>query len=88
MRILAKARAPLGIQNLMKGVYTSATALGKSGAAFLLLYVVSAGVLQGCPLPGSLYALVADPFLRYLMENIDKQTWALLEHARTTSAHR
>eukprot|EP00959_Pyramimonas_sp_CCMP1952_P417332 8743729-Pyramimonas_sp.AAC.1 len=36
------------------------------GDSLQFLFHVSAGVAQGCPLPGSLWALTFDPFLHHL----------------------
>ena len=59
---LLKVGLPLGVLNIFKGIYDNVRAIGFSneGEAIFLFYVLS-GVLQGCPLAGSAYAIVADP---------------------------
>ena len=68
---MLRARAlPSALLNVICAMYTSNFALFPSpeGALEFLFWIFS-GVVQGCPLSGSLFALAMDPFL-CLFDNI------------------
>ena len=54
---------PRGILNFIGVIYETVSALGSTGA---VMFVVSSGVLQGCPLSGAFFAAAVDATLRHL----------------------
>ena len=61
LALLQWLRVPSGLLRLLKSFYSEAVGLGSSGRE---LFLILAGVLQGCPLSGSLFTLAVDGFLR------------------------
>ena len=47
----------------IKNLYTGNMAYGQAGGILLFLFEILSGVLQGCPLSGTLFVLVIDPLL-------------------------
>ena len=65
---------PKGFQNALHVLYTLVAALGSvSGQVNQFLFWIFSGVLQGCPLSGSCFALCMDPFLREFETNLEDQ---------------
>jgi len=58
---------PSGVLNIIKGIYLMNIASSNS----FILFIVRAGVLQGCPLSGSIFALCTHPFYSYFKAEID-----------------
>ena len=52
---------PVGCLGVAKGLYFIAYCLWQSGEAFVFLYWILSGVLQGCPLSGMLFTTTIDP---------------------------
>eukprot|EP00972_Heterocapsa_arctica_P051571 7587157-Heterocapsa_arctica.AAC.1 len=63
-RTLRFIGAPLGLLNLIRGMYLCNCAFLACDGVVYLLFRVSAGILQGCPLSGMLFAVAIDPILR------------------------
>ena len=63
MAVLRASGAPLGFLNITDVFYTLVFADVLVAAELIFLFVVRCGVLQGCPLSGTLFAAAADPTL-------------------------
>ena len=64
--ILKHSGLPKGFCNLVLAMYDDCQVYGTADGIMIWLFGVYAGVLQGCPLSGSLFALSVDPLLRYI----------------------
>ena len=64
---------PQGLLNYALLIYTNVAAYGFNGNLFSFLFWVVSGVLQGCPLAGTFFAIALDPFLRHLASLIDDE---------------
>ena len=69
--VLNFVQAPLGFRNLVKGLYHNNVAYIKTESGFTKLFIILSGVLQGCPLSGSLFTMAIDPFFRQTYNSID-----------------
>jgi len=67
------AGIPEGMMNIFYEMYSFVAALGYSedGVVRFLFWILS-GVLQGCPLAGSFFALAMDPFLNVFFERVER----------------
>ena len=66
--VLRAIGAPLTLYNYVVALYLDNLAMDRSGKVWFL---VLAGVLQGCGMSGSLFALCFDPILRMLEASVD-----------------
>ncbi len=58
--------APPELLRLLEGIYWMAITYGSLGLEIRILFAVDCGVLQGCPLSGTLSAVALNPFLEVL----------------------
>ena len=62
--VLTVCDLPIGMIRICESMYWLAQGVGRSfGHHAVFLYWIWSGVLQGCPLSGSLFVLAIDPFL-------------------------
>ena len=61
--VLRARGVPIGLIDLIDSMYRLVSAFMVCGGRFRFLFWILAGVLQGCPLSGMLFAIVMDPFL-------------------------
>ena len=61
--VLRYIKMPEGLQRLIQALYENNQAYGTIEGQSLWLFAVCGGVLQGCPLSGSLFVLGIDPLL-------------------------
>ena len=64
--VLRASGAPLGLSNLIDVFYALVFAYVKVAAETIFFFIARCGVLQGCPLSGTLFAAAADPTLCHL----------------------
>ena len=69
--VLRATQCPLGIINVVEGIYHGNHAYILSGGTLTFLFHILSGALQGCPLSGSLFAMAVDPFLWAIHEKVD-----------------
>ena len=61
-----------GLLNVTRGCYEHAAAFAHlPGTPKTFLFMLASGIMQGCPLSGSMFALAFDPFLRDLYSRVD-----------------
>eukprot|EP00959_Pyramimonas_sp_CCMP1952_P378155 7921582-Pyramimonas_sp.AAC.1 len=65
--VLERSRLPQGILWVVLALSSDAVAHVPVGSEIIPMFTITAGVPQGCPLSGSLWALGFDPFLRHLV---------------------
>ena len=63
MLVLTVLKVPQGILNFVRALYKGNKAFLRSGGFEIFLFEVISGVLQGCPLSGSLFVILMDPLL-------------------------
>ena len=57
-----------------EGVYDNARAFASlDGGPMQFLFLLASGIMQGCPLSGTMFAITFDPFLRDLERRIDQK---------------
>ena len=61
--VLAARGCPDGFINVVRAMYSLVTTFFRTDGRLSFLCWVLAGVLQGCPLSGMLFAIIMDPFL-------------------------
>ena len=61
--VIRYIKMPEGLQRLIKALYENNQAYGTIEGQCIWLFAVCGGVLQGCPLSGSLFVLAIDPLL-------------------------
>ena len=69
--VLRAVGCPLGIINVVEGIYHENHAYIQSEGTLTFLFHILSGALQGCPLSGSLFAIAVDPFLWSIHEKVD-----------------
>ena len=63
--VIEAAGLPQGIVNLFREIYRDVFAYGRSSSEKAhYLFQLASGIIQGCPLAGTLFAILIDPFLR------------------------
>ena len=63
--IIVAYKIPQGLRNILMAMYSRVIAMA-AGPGRQQLFHVESGVLQGCPLSGSLFALCVDPLYKML----------------------
>ena len=70
---------PEGLQNYLKFLYEDNQCIYKGGETDKVLYRIDSGIIQGCPLSGSIFVMTVDPFLRLLKKTLlRKQCFILI----------
>eukprot|EP00959_Pyramimonas_sp_CCMP1952_P099246 2074754-Pyramimonas_sp.AAC.1 len=64
--VLKRLRLPDALFSACCSIYASVTAVGRLGGITTDLFAIERGIIQGCALPGSLFAAAALPFLEDL----------------------
>ena len=54
---------PRGLLNVAVALYRDGSAYAEEGGTFVFLFKMLSGVLQGCPLSGTLFVIAIDPLL-------------------------
>ncbi len=62
---------PKGWLNVVESLYDGCEAYCESHEGFAWLFSIISGILQGCPLSGSLFVFIIDPLLFLLIIHID-----------------
>ena len=65
--LLDRSGLPIGLRNILRAMYTSVHAFSAEDSSQKLFEILS-GILQGCPLSGSLFVLAMNPFLYMLQQ--------------------
>jgi hypothetical protein len=65
---------PEGLLNYVKSLYEDNMCICRGGDADKTLYKIESGIIQGCPLSGSIFVLTVDPFLRLLKKTLPSAT--------------
>ena len=73
LAVLKHIGCPQGILNVIEALYDRNTAYVRAADALVLLFEITSGVLQGCPLSGSIFAICVDPFLRWMSWRVDER---------------
>ena len=71
--VLSFIGMPEGLYRVVEANYFFIATHTKIGQAAMFLFLVRCGVLQGCPLSGTLFALSAEPFLRHLKYEVQEK---------------
>ena len=61
---LGRCEIPQGLMYYLVALYSNNAAVGTCNGIVIVLYLIESGILQGCPLSGSLFALALDTFIR------------------------
>eukprot|EP00959_Pyramimonas_sp_CCMP1952_P029139 611261-Pyramimonas_sp.AAC.1 len=69
--VLARLRLPGPMLFFFHAIYDHIRCFGAAADVKVLLYLITSGVLQGCPASGVLYALAAHAFLADMHERIE-----------------
>ena len=65
---------PDGAYNIISALYHQVAAFGRiAGSTSTFLFLIMSGIIQGCPLAGTCFALALDPFLSKLKIRIQDQ---------------
>ena len=70
---LEAMKFPAGFINLVKTMYTDNHAMYSDGTAYISMFTIMSGILQGCPLSGLLFAVCIYPFLKHI-EKVTRET--------------
>ena len=65
-QVLEKYKVPRHIINIIKGLYTKHATHIKFAGRVYEGFDITAGIKQGCPSSGTLFAMAIDPFIRML----------------------
>ena len=69
--IIMQIGMPRGLQKAIKRMYADNEAFYECGGDIYWLFCVVSGVLQGCPLSGSLFVICMDPLLHFFKPHIE-----------------
>ena len=78
LRILNASRFPEGFCNLVGGIYHLCRSSVRVGNVVSHLCHIDSGVLQGCPLSGSLFVIASDPFLNMMTATIEAKNRGII----------
>ena len=73
-------------RKVLKGLYHDHQVQIRLGGNLYKGFMVNSGIKQGCPASGSLFALLMDPFLRYLLCKIPRAKGIFLAFADDLAA--
>ena len=62
MIIMEQPGFPAGLRNRVQALYPFVMAVGRSDGATVTLFIILAGVIQGCPLASFCFLIAFDPF--------------------------
>ena len=79
MAIISKIGLPTGQRNAIHSFYRLCVSFLMSGNQLVFFTFLFSGVIQGCPLSGSLFAIAMDPILRLMQQKIEARA---LGHVR------
>ena len=65
---------PEGLLNYIRSLYEDNVCIYRGCASDRTLYKIESGIIQGCPLSGSIFVLTVDPFLKLLKKTIPSAT--------------
>ena len=65
---------PEGLLNYIRSLYEDNVCIYRGCASDRTLYKIESGIIQGCPLSGSIFVLTVDPFLQLLKKTIPSAT--------------
>ena len=65
---------PEGLLNYIRSLYEDNVCIYRGGDSDRTLYKIESGIIQGCPLSGSIFVLTVDPFLQLLKRTIPSAT--------------
>jgi len=74
LTIIEFSGLPVGMINVIRAMYSSVKAFVHSSDGLILLFHILSGVLQGCPLSGSLFMICIEHFIRRLYALIDAKS--------------
>mgnify|MGYP002176331320 FL=1 len=72
--ILETIKIPIGLLNFFRGLDHNNRCFADFGNGTQFLYDILSGIIQGCPLSGSIFVLTVDPFLQLLKRTIPSAT--------------
>ena len=65
---------PEGLLNYLKFLYEDNQCIYRGDETDKNLYRIDSGIIQGCPLSGSIFVMTVDPFLRLLRKTLPSST--------------
>lgn len=65
---------PDGLLNYIKSLYEDNPCIYRGDGTTKTLYQIMSGIIQGCPLSGSVFVMVVDPLLRLLKKSLPDST--------------
>ena len=60
--VITRCGLPDGLQEIIRAMYSCVFAYGRTNGTSAKMFPIFSGIIQGCPLAGSLFALLPDPF--------------------------
>ena len=73
LAIIDRLGLPSGQRNAIKSFYKLCVSFLMSGNHLVFFTFMMSGVIQGCPLSGSLFAIAMDPVLRLMLQKIEQR---------------
>jgi hypothetical protein len=61
---------PDGLKRFFLALYTNNKCYGRFGGQTMFLYLIRAGIIQGCPASGTLFVICVDAFLRMMATSL------------------
>ena len=74
--VLTFLNIPSGLLALVRNLYNSNKAFFGSDSGWIFVFYILSGVLQGCPLSGSLFVIVIDPLLNFFKIHLENSALA------------
>ena len=78
LAVLHKIKIPKGVLNALHALYEGNEGYSNIGGLITWIFSVGCGVLQGCPLSGSLFVIAIDPLLHLFEKYIVSPGWGHL----------
>ena len=82
--VLKAIQAPEGFMNTFISMYSEHHAYTRSQGGLVLMFKVFSGVLQGCPLSGTLFNVGIDPPLWCFLALLSDLDWVRCLHVQMT----
>ena len=70
--ILTALKFPQGLFLFLKPLYTNNRCIGCFDGVSMFLYFICSGIIQGCPLSGSIFALAIDALIRLMLASLQE----------------